>query len=181
MTRQMVGVQESRAVAEAARETEWRKPSFAKELFLGRLRLDLIHPHPRPTPQDKDKGEAFLARLRAFLETEVDAAAIEREARVPDELIKGFKELEVMGMQVPEEYGGLGLSKLYYTRALQLSARPNRSSVTCHGAHVRTSARSCSLSPMSEATRRGCGLPRCRPRTGRPTSSTASSCGVPTA
>lgn len=38
---------EARQVAEAAREQDWRKPSFAKELFLGRFRLDLIHPHPQ--------------------------------------------------------------------------------------------------------------------------------------
>jgi alkylation response protein AidB-like acyl-CoA dehydrogenase len=120
VTRQMVDAQESRAVAEAARETEWRKPSFAKELFLGRLRLDLIHPHPRPTSRDREKGDAFLARLRRFLETEVDPAVIEREARIPDEILKGFKEIGVLGMQVAEEYGGLGLTKLYYTRALQL-------------------------------------------------------------
>src|SRR6266571_924435 len=125
MAQPTVGAQQSRAVAEAARETEWRKPSFAKELFLGRLRLDLIHPHPRPTPNDKEKGEEFLARLRAFLETEVDAAAIEREARIPDELIKGLKDLGALGMQVPEQYGGLGLSKLYYTRALQLVGSVN--------------------------------------------------------
>jgi alkylation response protein AidB-like acyl-CoA dehydrogenase len=115
-----VGAQESRAVAEAARERDWRKPSFAKELFLGRLRLDLIHPHPRPAPEARECGEAFLARLRAFIETEVDAAAIEREARIPDEVVKGLKELGGLGMRVPERYGGVGLTYLYYTRALQL-------------------------------------------------------------
>ena len=125
MTQETAGAREARAIAEAARETEWQKPSFAKELFLGRLRLDLIHPHPRPTPQDKERGDAFLARLRAFLETEVDAAAIERESRIPDEVIKGLKDLGALGMQVPEEYGGLGLSKLYYTRALQLVGSVN--------------------------------------------------------
>lgn len=41
----------AREVAEAAREAEWRKPSFAKQLFLGHLRLDLIHPHLRPTEE----------------------------------------------------------------------------------------------------------------------------------
>jgi alkylation response protein AidB-like acyl-CoA dehydrogenase len=121
-----VGEQESRAVAEAARETEWRKPSFAKELFLGRFRLDLIHPHPRPSARDIEVGEAFLARLREFLETEVDPASIEREARIPEEVIKGLKQLGVLGMLVPEEYGGAGLSHLYYNKALQLidSASP---------------------------------------------------------
>ncbi len=39
---------EARQVAEAARQQDWHKPSFAKELFLGRFRLDLIHPHPLP-------------------------------------------------------------------------------------------------------------------------------------
>ena len=37
----------AREVAEHAREAEWRQPSFGKELFLGRLQLDLVHPHPR--------------------------------------------------------------------------------------------------------------------------------------
>ena len=55
---QTVGAQESRAIAEAARETEWRKPSFAKELFLGRLRLDLIHPHPRPPRTTKKRARS---------------------------------------------------------------------------------------------------------------------------
>ncbi|MBB1242966.1 hypothetical protein GL263_05220, partial [Streptomyces durbertensis] len=39
-----VSEREARQVAEAAREQDWRKPSFARELFLGRFRLDLIHP-----------------------------------------------------------------------------------------------------------------------------------------
>ena len=53
---------EARKVAEAARQTEWTKPSFGKELFLGRLRLDLVDPWPTPSPDARAKGEAFLAR-----------------------------------------------------------------------------------------------------------------------
>ena len=37
---------EAREVVEAAREAEWKLPSFGKELFLGNFRLDLIHPQP---------------------------------------------------------------------------------------------------------------------------------------
>ncbi|MEV6184073.1 acyl-CoA dehydrogenase, partial [Streptomyces sp. NPDC052015] len=65
---------EARQVAEAAREQDWRKPSFAKELFLGRFRLDLIHPHPMPADEDAQRGEEFLAKLRDFCETEIDSA-----------------------------------------------------------------------------------------------------------
>ena len=45
-----VSESEARAVAEASRETTWEAPSFVRELFLGRVALDLIHPHPEPDP-----------------------------------------------------------------------------------------------------------------------------------
>ncbi|WMX44794.1 acyl-CoA dehydrogenase family protein [Streptomyces roseicoloratus] len=111
---------EARQVAEAARQQDWHKPSFAKELFLGRFRLDLIHPHPLPADEDVRRGEAFLAKLRAFCETEVDGARIEREARIPDETVRGLKELGALGMKIDPKYGGLGLTQLYYNRALAL-------------------------------------------------------------
>ncbi|MEU3466326.1 acyl-CoA dehydrogenase family protein [Streptomyces sp. NPDC006687] len=111
---------EARQVAEAAREQHWRKPSFAKELFLGRFRLDLIHPHPLPADEDVRRGEAFLARLRDFCENEIDGPRIEREARIPDETVRGLKELGALGMKISPEYGGLGLTQVYYNKALAL-------------------------------------------------------------
>lgn len=39
--------EQARALAEESRESGWDKPSFAKELFLGRFPLGLIHPFPR--------------------------------------------------------------------------------------------------------------------------------------
>jgi alkylation response protein AidB-like acyl-CoA dehydrogenase len=118
--RTSVSAAEARQVLEAARETEWRKPSFGKELFLGRFRLDLIDPYPRPDPAKTAKAEAFLAKLRAFVESEVDGRAIERDARIPDEVIRGFAELGAFGMKIDETYGGLGLTNLHYCQALTL-------------------------------------------------------------
>lgn len=112
---------EARQVAEAAREQDWRKPSFAKELFLGRFRLDLIHPHPLPPAEDSRRGEEFLAKLRVFCETQIDAARIEREARIPDEVISGLKEIGALGMKIDTKYGGLGLTQVYYNKALALA------------------------------------------------------------
>ncbi|MFD4509552.1 acyl-CoA dehydrogenase family protein [Streptomyces sp. NPDC058457] len=116
---------EARQVAEAAREQDWRKPSFAKELFLGRLRLDLIHPHPLPADEDVQRGEEFLARLHEFCETKIDSALIEREARIPDEVISGLKEIGALGMKIDTKYGGLGLTQVYYNRALSLVGSAN--------------------------------------------------------
>ncbi|MGW2019545.1 acyl-CoA dehydrogenase family protein [Streptomyces sp. NPDC001927] len=124
--RPKVTEREARQVAEAAREQDWRKPSFAKELFLGRFRLDLIHPHPLPSEEDVRRGEAFLAKMRVFCETRIDGRAIEREARIPDEVVTGLKEIGAFGMKIDTKYGGLGLTQVYYNRALALvgSASP---------------------------------------------------------
>jgi alkylation response protein AidB-like acyl-CoA dehydrogenase len=115
-----VSEREARQVAEAARERDWHRPSFAKELFLGRFRLDLINPYPMPSPDAVAKGEEFLARLRHFCETSIDGARIDREARIPDETILGLKELGALGMKIDPVYGGLGLTQVYYNKALAL-------------------------------------------------------------
>jgi alkylation response protein AidB-like acyl-CoA dehydrogenase len=115
-----VSERQAREVAEAARESEWKLPSFGKELFLGNFRLDLIHPQPRLEPAAVEKGERFLAELREFLEAEVDPLEIERESKIPEPVVDGLKRLGALGMKVSEEYGGLGLSQVYYNRALQI-------------------------------------------------------------
>src|SRR5918911_971290 len=112
--------EESKQVAEASREAEWRQPSFGKELFLGDFRLDLIHPQPQLDPASVEKGEAFLGRLRAFLTERVDPQQIEAEARIPDDVLQGLKDLGALGMKIPAEYGGLGLSQVHYNRALAM-------------------------------------------------------------
>jgi alkylation response protein AidB-like acyl-CoA dehydrogenase len=112
---------QARQVAEAARESEWKLPSFGKELFLGNFRLDLIHPQPALSKSAVDAGEAFLAELRSFLQNKVDPLVIERDAKIPDEVIDGLKQLGALGMKIPTEYGGLGLSQVYYNKALALA------------------------------------------------------------
>ncbi|WBB62735.1 acyl-CoA dehydrogenase family protein [Streptomyces sp. WMMC500] len=119
-TRPSVSEKEAREVAEAAREQDWRKPSFAKELFLGRFRLDLIHPHPEPAPADVKRGEEFLATLRDFCEEHIDGARIERDAQIPDETVRGLKEIGAFGMKIDRKYGGLGLTQVYYNKSLAL-------------------------------------------------------------
>ena len=115
-----VSEREARQVAEEAREAGWEQPSFGKQLFLGDFRLDLIHPHPRPDAESSRRGGEFCARLREFCEASVDAAQIERDARIPDEVVKGLAAIGTFGMKVAPEYGGLGLSNLYYNRALMI-------------------------------------------------------------
>jgi alkylation response protein AidB-like acyl-CoA dehydrogenase len=116
-----VSEKQARQVAEAARETDWKLPSFGKQLFLGDFRLDLIHPQPKLDSAAVKKGEAFLAELRTFLENKVDPLQIERDAKIPDDVVEGLKELGAFGMKIPTEYAGLGLSQVYYNKALAMT------------------------------------------------------------
>jgi alkylation response protein AidB-like acyl-CoA dehydrogenase len=125
---------EAREIAEAARETEWTRPSFAKGLYLGRFDLSLIHPHPKGSPDDAVRGEEFLAKLRAYCHT-LDGSVVERESKIPDDYVKGFAELGVFGMKIPTEYGGLGLSMSYYGKALMLLGSVHPSIGTLASAH----------------------------------------------
>jgi alkylation response protein AidB-like acyl-CoA dehydrogenase len=111
--------EQARALAEESRESGWDKPSFAKELFLGRFPLNLIHPFPKPSDADEERTRAFLDKLREFLDT-VDGSVVERDAQIPDEYVKGLAELGCFGMKIPTEYGGLGMSQVAYNRALMM-------------------------------------------------------------
>jgi alkylation response protein AidB-like acyl-CoA dehydrogenase len=117
---------EARRVAEEAREAAWLRPSFGKQLFLGDFQLGLIHPYPEPDPELEERGRAFCERLAEFCAREVNGAAIDNDARIPDEVVKGLAALGAFGMKIPPEYGGLGLSQLAYSRALMIvsSASP---------------------------------------------------------
>jgi len=112
--------QEAREVAEAARETQWTLPSVVRQLFEGRLRLDLIHPFPEMSEADKAKARPFLEKLERFMREEVDSDAIDREGKIPERVVQGLRELGAFGIKIPEEYGGLGLSQTAYTHAIGL-------------------------------------------------------------
>ena len=110
---------DARAITEAARETAWDRPSFAKGLYLGSFDLSLIHPWPEAPADDVERGDAFMARLTDYCRT-MSGRTIERDARIPDEYLRGLAALGVFGMKIPRDYGGLGLSLVYYGRALAL-------------------------------------------------------------
>src|SRR5215207_4745909 len=110
---------EARDVAEAARETEWEYPSFVRELFLGRFRLDLIHPHPPDDPAEAARAEPFFDKLRACLER-VDSDAIDRTGEIPETVVQELRDIGAFGIKIPREYGGLGLSQMSYIRAMAM-------------------------------------------------------------
>ena len=117
-----VSEHDAREVAEAARQEEWTAPSFVRELFNGRLHLELIHPYPEIDPDEAARAKPFLEELDAFLGKTVDAEAIDRNSKIPPEVLDGLKRLGCFGIKIPREYGGLGFSQTTYNRTIALAA-----------------------------------------------------------
>src|SRR5881296_928127 len=130
-----VSAAEAREVAEAAREQEWAAPSVVRDLFLGKLRMDLIHPYPEQDPEEIRRARPFLEQLERFLRDKVDSDRIDREGEVPDEVIQGLRELGAFGIKIPREYGGLGLSQLSYMKAIELVSSIDGSLTALLSAH----------------------------------------------
>lgn len=126
---------EARDVAEAARESEWSGPSFVRELFLGRYRLDLVHPHPvNEDPEEMARAKPFFATLRAFLQR-VDSDMIDRTGEIPESYVQELREMGAFGIKIPTEYGGLGLSYASYTRAMAMVTSKDGSLTALLSAH----------------------------------------------
>jgi len=72
-----------------------------------------------------DEQRMIQAMAREFAEADVKpiAAEIDREARFPHETVKRMGELGLMGMTVPEEWGGAGVDTVSYVLALMEIAR----------------------------------------------------------
>src|SRR6266702_263157 len=130
-----VSAAEAREVAEAAREQEWVAPSFVRDLFLGKFRLDLIHPYPEQDPEEVRRAQPFLEKLERLRREQVDSDRIDREGEIPDAVIQGLRDLGAFGIKIPREYGGLGLSQLSYMKAIELVSSIDGSVTALLSAH----------------------------------------------
>src|SRR3989442_5174862 len=88
-----VSADEAREVAEAAREQEWAAPSFVRDLFLGKLRMDLIHPYPEQDPEEIRRAQPFLEQLERLLRETVESDRIDREGQIPKPLVQPLRAL----------------------------------------------------------------------------------------
>jgi alkylation response protein AidB-like acyl-CoA dehydrogenase len=81
--------------------------------------------------------ELLRATVRAFAEEKVApvAAELDREHRFPYAIVTGLAELGLMGMTIPEEYGGGGSDTLSYAVAVEELARIDSSVAVTVAAH----------------------------------------------
>jgi acyl-CoA dehydrogenase family protein 9 len=117
------------------RKEAMREQSFMKSLFFGAIEEGLIFPWPDLAAAEVDTLHTMLDSLRRFFELRVDSAEIDRQQRIPDEVLVGLKELGCFGMLVPQSHGGVGLSNTGYARIVQEVAGWDSSVAVTLGAH----------------------------------------------
>lgn len=111
-------------------KTHSRNLAYAKDLFLGQVNKSEVFPYPEISNEEVEEVNQLVAPVEKFFREEVDSARIDREAQIPPETLNGLKELGLFGMQIPEEYGGLGLSNTMYARLAEITALDGSIAVT---------------------------------------------------
>jgi alkylation response protein AidB-like acyl-CoA dehydrogenase len=121
--------------AEVMLGPEPEEMGLIKNLFWGRLREDLVLPFPETSAEETAKVEALLAELNHYLEHEHPRVQIDQEQHIPEWAIKRLFDMGVMGMTIPEQWGGLGLGVGSYNRVLEALGRKCGSSSVMVSAH----------------------------------------------
>jgi acyl-CoA dehydrogenase family protein 9 len=134
-------------------------PSFTKGMFLGEIREDLVFPYPKLSEDERESLQAILGALHAWAVDNVDTKKNDREGRFPDELRMGFHELGLMGLNIPEEFGGFGASAKVFNRVFGEVGAIDPALAVYFGAHQSIGCKGIVLFGNEEQKQRW--LPRC--------------------
>ena len=91
-------------------------PSFTKSVFLGEVREDLVFPYPVLSPEERESLGMILDSMRDWAAASVNSSKFDHDGRFPDEVREGMHALGLMGLSIPEAYGGFGASAKVYNR-----------------------------------------------------------------
>jgi alkylation response protein AidB-like acyl-CoA dehydrogenase len=93
---------------------------FAKALFFGKFKGDLLYPYPTLAPDKQYAADEIAAKVKAFAEAHIDHMKIDREARIPDSVIHGLADIGMYKLTIPGEYGGLGFGQQQYLKSMEI-------------------------------------------------------------
>ena len=110
----------SKAALEGKQERE--VSSFAKSLFMGEIREELVFPWPAPDPDEQERIRTLNAAARK-IGSRMDHRAIEERRWIGDDVIRELGEAGLCGLYVDERYGGQGLSQTGYARVFETFAQ----------------------------------------------------------
>jgi acyl-CoA dehydrogenase family protein 9 len=109
--------------------------SFTKGVFLGEIRESLVFPFPELGKEEKENLTAILDSFRSWAKDNVDSAKQDHDGHFPDNVRKGMAELGLMGLNIPEEFGGFGASAMVFNRVFGEIGATDPALTVYFGAH----------------------------------------------
>ncbi|OWK49812.1 Very long-chain specific acyl-CoA dehydrogenase, mitochondrial [Lonchura striata] len=105
-------------------------------MFLGRLNAEQVFPYPSVLTEEQEQTlRELVGPLSRFFEEVNNPFKNDALEKVEDETMKGLKELGAFGLQVPLEFGGLGLNNTQYARLVQIVGQHDLGVGITLGAH----------------------------------------------
>src|SRR6516225_9473625 len=74
---------------------------FAKGLFFGHYKAALLNPYPQLSAAERPQIEEKVAEVSRYCREHIDAAAIDRNAEIPAEVVAGLGRIGVLGATAP--------------------------------------------------------------------------------
>lgn len=116
-----------------------QQSSFTRGIFAGVVLDSLLFPYPRPLDvRNADEGRTarrLIKELRALEGDVIDSAKFDEEETIPDNVIKAFAAIGMLGLTIPKKYGGLELSSSAYARVFETLASIDGSLAILVGVH----------------------------------------------
>jgi len=107
-----------------------------KSLFLGAIEEDLLLPYPGLPESERETLALLTESFTKFAAQHIDPVKFDREGHYPREVIRGLAELGMLGLIVPEQYGGAALSQSAYCRLMEVVAATDAATAVTLGAHL---------------------------------------------
>ncbi|MBI4924991.1 MAG: acyl-CoA dehydrogenase family protein [Bdellovibrio sp.] len=109
--------------------------SFMKSIFFGQIKEELMFPYPKLHPDTTETIRMVLDTVSKFANNSFKTNEWDKKGEMPKEIISHLAEMGLLGIGVPEEYGGLGFSQTAYARLMEEISGHDGSVAVTLGAH----------------------------------------------
>src|SRR3954468_6583334 len=109
--------------------------SFAKSLFLGEIHEELVFPYPPSVQEQEPRVKELVDSVRELAATKYDQRRYEEDRWIGDDMVRELGERGLLGLYVPTEYGGQGLSQTGYCRVSEEFAQIDGTLSVIMGVH----------------------------------------------
>ena len=110
-------------------------PSIVASMFYGEVHEEEVFPFPNFSEAQVEMAKAMTDAIDKFAQSSIDSVKLDKDAKIPTEVLEGLAGLGLCGLGVGEEFGGLGLDTTLYARVFSQIASHDGAIATTLGAH----------------------------------------------